>query len=343
MSDIFISHSSKNKQTADALVAALEKEGLPCWIAPRNIPTGSNYGAAIAKGIRECKVLLLVFSEDSNNSDAVFREVQMAFDEKKEIIPVRIEKIPASDNLSFFLSSLQWFDVSPNEKNFDDLIPDIRKACDRYHDEQDNPNPVAKRSHKPAKKMATSTKNALITASSIVLCSILVLAAVLIITRQERFITSVFLTMDATAIRVDADQDNIVQDIVPLYDVDERLLDGFVYDGLALDQAVSGLIYRAFDIGIIDEGTVIAISIDAPNMEAFVSVSEVLVDVIADLSDALDVVFDVRVEEQPETPAPGPPFEPPPLVLPPLPPWDPSPPDDEYEPPPDYNIYEYEP
>ena len=42
MSDIFISHSSKNKPIADALVAALEKAGLGCWIAPRNIPTGSN-------------------------------------------------------------------------------------------------------------------------------------------------------------------------------------------------------------------------------------------------------------------------------------------------------------
>ena len=286
MSDVFFSHSSKNKATADALVAALEKEGLGCWIAPRDIAAGDNYGAAIAKGIRECKVLLLVFSEDSNVSAAVFREVQMGFNERKAIIPVRIENVAVSDDLSFFLSSLHWVDVSPNEQSFDDLIPDVRSACERYHEGQDNPNPVSSKRPRPAKKMAASTRNALITVSSIVACFIIALTAFFIINSQTVNV-SVFLTLDAATIRIDLDQDNIVQDIVSLAAVDERLIAGLLLQ--SLPQAVSDLVYRALDIGIIDKGAIISTSIEAPDEVLFASVSNVLTDINTDLTERLNV------------------------------------------------------
>ncbi len=34
--EVFISHSSKDKLTADALCHALEQNGVSCWIAPRD-------------------------------------------------------------------------------------------------------------------------------------------------------------------------------------------------------------------------------------------------------------------------------------------------------------------
>ncbi len=41
--DIFISYSSKDKKIAFALCHFLEKNGLHCWIAPRNIRVGKDY------------------------------------------------------------------------------------------------------------------------------------------------------------------------------------------------------------------------------------------------------------------------------------------------------------
>ncbi len=35
--DVFISHSAKDKATADAVCAVLEAEGIRCWIAPRDV------------------------------------------------------------------------------------------------------------------------------------------------------------------------------------------------------------------------------------------------------------------------------------------------------------------
>ena len=110
--EVFISHSSKDKAAADMLVAALESSGLTAWIAPRDIPGGANYGAAITNGLRECEVLALVFSANSNESEAVFREVEMAFNNKKAIIPFRIEDVPVGDDLAFYLAGLHWIDAA---------------------------------------------------------------------------------------------------------------------------------------------------------------------------------------------------------------------------------------
>lgn len=128
MRDVFISHSTADKALADSVVSTLETNGMSCWIAPRDIPAGSNYGAEIAKGIRECSILVLIFSENSHASAAVFREVQMAFEEKKVIIPLRIQEIPPGDDLSFYLSGLHWLDVSPEKLNFDGLLKDVGNA-----------------------------------------------------------------------------------------------------------------------------------------------------------------------------------------------------------------------
>ncbi|MDR0948902.1 MAG: toll/interleukin-1 receptor domain-containing protein, partial [Lachnospiraceae bacterium] len=44
--DVFISHSSVDKSIANAICHTLEANGMRCWIAPRDIPAGTNYGAA---------------------------------------------------------------------------------------------------------------------------------------------------------------------------------------------------------------------------------------------------------------------------------------------------------
>src|SRR5215213_1012674 len=49
--DIFISHSSRDKPAADAVCAALERAGLRCWIAPRDIVPGTDWSAAIVDGL----------------------------------------------------------------------------------------------------------------------------------------------------------------------------------------------------------------------------------------------------------------------------------------------------
>jgi hypothetical protein len=54
--DVFISYSTKDKLAADATCAALEAAGVRCWIAPRDIMPGAEWGAAIVKALDHCRV-----------------------------------------------------------------------------------------------------------------------------------------------------------------------------------------------------------------------------------------------------------------------------------------------
>jgi TIR domain len=72
---VFISHSNKDKPTADAICNYLESAGVPCWIAPRDIALGSDWSEGIMRGIDSCRVFVLVFSEHANDSEHVRREV----------------------------------------------------------------------------------------------------------------------------------------------------------------------------------------------------------------------------------------------------------------------------
>jgi hypothetical protein len=60
--DEFVNHSTKKKPWADAACAVLEGRGVRCWIAPRDIIPGTEWGAAIIGGLDDCRVVVLIFS-----------------------------------------------------------------------------------------------------------------------------------------------------------------------------------------------------------------------------------------------------------------------------------------
>ncbi len=109
--DVFISHSSKDKPVADAVVAALEAAGISCWVAPRDIGPGMDWGEAIVRGIAGCKVMVLVYSGHCNSSQQVKREVERAVARNKALVPLRIEDVPPSLSLEYFISTPHWLDA----------------------------------------------------------------------------------------------------------------------------------------------------------------------------------------------------------------------------------------
>jgi osmotically-inducible protein OsmY len=109
--DVFISYSSKDKTVADALCGVLESQGIPCWIAPRNIAYGSDYGEAIVDGINESRVMVLVFSSNANTSPHIKREVDRAVSKSLTIIPIRIEDVAPTRALEYYISPVHWLDA----------------------------------------------------------------------------------------------------------------------------------------------------------------------------------------------------------------------------------------
>jgi hypothetical protein len=109
--DAFISYSSRDKATADATCATLEASGVRCWIAPRDITPGIEWGEAIIDGINQSRVLILIFSANANESPQIRREIERAVGKGIPIVPFRIQDIAPTRSLEYFIGAVHWLDA----------------------------------------------------------------------------------------------------------------------------------------------------------------------------------------------------------------------------------------
>ncbi len=109
--DVFISYSHKDQPVADGICARLEADGLRCWIAPRDIGPGEDWPTAIANGIAGSKVMVLVFSQNSNMSEEVSRELYLAANNKVVVIPFVIENVKPEAGKAYYLGRTHWLDA----------------------------------------------------------------------------------------------------------------------------------------------------------------------------------------------------------------------------------------
>lgn len=103
----FISYSSENQQSANAVRVLLMKNNIKCWMAPYDIPVGSKYACVINDAIEHCSCFVLLLTEDSQNSEFVEKEVERAVTYKKIIIPIMLGNIELNSGFRFYLGNCQ--------------------------------------------------------------------------------------------------------------------------------------------------------------------------------------------------------------------------------------------
>jgi hypothetical protein len=125
--DVFVSHSEKDKAVTDAVVARLEAESVRCWVAPRDVVPGADWGESIIDAIESSRIMILIFSKDANASPQIKREVERAVDKGVYTIPFRIDDIEPTRSLEYFISTAQWMDAfsPPLEPHLDTLAKTV--------------------------------------------------------------------------------------------------------------------------------------------------------------------------------------------------------------------------
>jgi hypothetical protein len=116
--DVFLSHSHVDKVFADAICHKLESAGVRCWVAPRDIRPSEDWAEAIINAMDNARVLVLVFSSSSNSSPQVRREVERAVNKGLHVLPFRIENVPLSKSLEYFISTQHWLDAIDGELEY---------------------------------------------------------------------------------------------------------------------------------------------------------------------------------------------------------------------------------
>jgi hypothetical protein len=120
---LFVSHVSEDRSAASEIVAELERRGVGCWIAPRDVRPGRPFDDEIADAIDASRAMLLIFSERCNDSEYIRREVTVAGESHKVIIPFRIEDAQPRRGLRVRLLDLHWIDgFVSRERAVDELV-----------------------------------------------------------------------------------------------------------------------------------------------------------------------------------------------------------------------------
>jgi adenylate cyclase len=127
--DVFLSYSSADRPTADAVVAGLEAQGVRCWMAPRDIPAGTEYGQEIIEAVKACRVCVVIFSGSANASPHVRREVERAVSAQKHLVPLRIEDLTPTGAMEYALGGTHWLDAfkGPLDPHIADLVATCRR------------------------------------------------------------------------------------------------------------------------------------------------------------------------------------------------------------------------
>lgn len=133
MHEVFISYSTKDKTWGDAACAVLEANKVRCWIAPRDITPGTEWGAGIISGIDTCKIMVLIFSANANDSPQVRREVELAISKGMPVIPCRVEDVQPVGAMKYALSNTHWLDAftPPVERQMTILAESVQALLGR--------------------------------------------------------------------------------------------------------------------------------------------------------------------------------------------------------------------
>jgi formylglycine-generating enzyme required for sulfatase activity len=131
--DVFISLSSADQATGDAVRAALEARGIRCWMAPLDIAPGAEWAGSIIDAINSARCVVLVFSSRANASVYVHSEVERALHRRIPIIRLRIEDVPPSKELELYLSRVHWLDAftPPLDRHLGRLAAAVRSILDK--------------------------------------------------------------------------------------------------------------------------------------------------------------------------------------------------------------------
>jgi hypothetical protein len=112
-SEVFISHASADAVSAGEVRDLLHELGYSTWIAPDDLVGASSWAEQILAAVARCDALVVLLSDAANRSDHVAREVSIAAEAGKPLVPLRLAATEPDGSLRYLLHLSQRVDVFP--------------------------------------------------------------------------------------------------------------------------------------------------------------------------------------------------------------------------------------
>jgi hypothetical protein len=110
MSHVFISYSTKNASYAHGLADSLVSHGFDVWIDNAQLRSGDDWWQQIVQALRACSAFAVVLTPESDQSRWVQREITLADNWNKPMLPLLLAGDINTDNFLIFVRT-QYEDV----------------------------------------------------------------------------------------------------------------------------------------------------------------------------------------------------------------------------------------
>lgn len=127
--DIFISYSRTDSAIVNTFVQQLEAADYKVWIDRAGVYSGSQFKSMIVKAIEDSKVFLFFSSKDANASPWTAKEIAIAANYQKTIIPIKLDNTRYNGTVEFDLINLDYVDYinkSNRVQEFDKLMRTLK-------------------------------------------------------------------------------------------------------------------------------------------------------------------------------------------------------------------------
>ncbi len=115
--EVFISYASKDQERILDLVERLDATGVSVWIDQMSIEGATMWSQEIVEAIDVCKVLILAISPNSSESENVVKEVALASERRKKILPVCLEMSSIPKSMEYQLAGIQRVEYFAGEED----------------------------------------------------------------------------------------------------------------------------------------------------------------------------------------------------------------------------------
>lgn len=112
MGHIFISYSRKDTSIVNRLIGELKNSGYTFWIDREGIRGGELWRRSIVEAIENADKFLIVLSSNSVESENVRKELDIASEAKKAILPIAIHQTTIPKDMRYQLAGLQRVDIT---------------------------------------------------------------------------------------------------------------------------------------------------------------------------------------------------------------------------------------
>jgi len=113
--EIFVSYSREDQEQVFQVVEQLRAEGLKVWIDQQGIQGAKLWSQEIVTAIEKSKVLVLFASKRAFASKNVAKELALASESEKHILPVFMEEAPIPSSMKYQLAGIQHLVYGPGQ------------------------------------------------------------------------------------------------------------------------------------------------------------------------------------------------------------------------------------